>query len=52
MLKFDEQEAERSEDFRVVPFGCAIGFNKTVDYDDVKDLYKVGGLCYYGSKAQ
>ncbi len=52
MLKFDEQTAERSKDQRVVPWVAAIGFKKGIDYSTVEDLYKIGGLCYYGDKAQ
>ena len=52
MLKFDQQTAERGKAQRVVPWVAAIGFNKNVTYSDVEDLYKIGGLCYYGDKAQ
>ncbi len=52
MLKFDEQTAERAKDQRVVPWVAAIGFKKGINYSDVEDLYKIGGLCYYGDKAQ
>ena len=52
MLKFDEQTAERAKEQRVVPWVAAIGFKKGIDYTTVEDLYKIGGLCYYGDKAQ
>ena len=52
MLKFDEQTAERAKEQRVVPWVAAIGFKKGIDYTTVQDLYKIGGLCYYGDKAQ
>ncbi len=50
--KYDEQQLEREKFQRVIPWGCAIGFSKTVDYNTVKDLYEVGGACYYGNKVK
>ena len=52
MLKFDQQTAERGKEQRVVPWAAAVGFKKGIDYTTVEDLYKIGGLCYYGDKAQ
>ena len=57
MLKYDQQEAERAKDHRIVPLAAAIGFVDSsafsaAELEDLKALYEIGGLCYYGDKAQ
>ena len=52
MDKIDQQNEERVKYERVVPWGCAIGFNKNINYNDVKALYEIGGACYYGNKTK
>ena len=57
MLKYDQQEAERAKDHRIVPLAAAIGFVNSdaftdAEKEDLKALYEIGGLCYYGDKAQ
>ena len=46
--KFAAQQEARGKYERIVPYGCAIGF-KEAGHDD---LYKIGGVCYYGNKNQ
>ena len=52
-----KQEAERTKDHRIVPLAAAIGFVNgdaftAAEKEDLKALYEIGGLCYYGDKAQ
>ena len=46
--KFNQQTAERKKVRRLIPYGCAIGFKDGAH----KDLYEIGGPCYYGNKTK
>lgn len=52
MLKLEEQVESRESYQRVIPWGSAIGFLNGVKYDEVKELYEIGGACYYGNKTK
>ena len=56
MLKIEQQDTDRALDHRLVPLMASVGFSYSGDVqaelDAIKALYEIGGLCYYGDKAQ